>query len=166
MKVTAKQLNSRNCVICGMENPYGLKAPFYNMEDNSVQSVFSFEFNHQSYPERVHGGLISAMLDEIMGRALWVEELGNYAVTTSMEVIYRKPVPYGKKLLAKGVILHNSRLGFSAAGYIYDGDGNLLAESKGKYLKLPTDKISSSAKVEEEMCYDIKDGVTEINFPL
>ena len=69
MKVTGKQKNSRMCVICGMDNPFGLKAPFYNMEDGSVMTKFMYREEHQSYPGRVHGGLIGAMLDELGFRA-------------------------------------------------------------------------------------------------
>lgn len=70
MKVTKKQFNTRKCFICGMENERGVKAPFYEMEDKSVVSYVTFDELHQSYPGRVHGGIISAMLDEVAGRAL------------------------------------------------------------------------------------------------
>lgn len=63
MKVLSKQKNSRMCVICGMDNPFGVKAQFYNMEDGSVMTPFRFRQEHQSYPQRVHGGLIATMLD-------------------------------------------------------------------------------------------------------
>ena len=33
MKILSKQNNSRMCVICGLDNPYGVQAPFYEMED-------------------------------------------------------------------------------------------------------------------------------------
>ena len=65
MKVTSKQRNSKMCMICGLENEYGLRAPFYNMEDGSVMTLFKYREQHQSYPGRVHGGLITAMLDEM-----------------------------------------------------------------------------------------------------
>ena len=42
MKVISRQKNSRNCIICGMENESGVKAPFYNMKDGSAASLFSF----------------------------------------------------------------------------------------------------------------------------
>ena len=64
MKVINKQTNSKMCILCGIENPCGVKASFYEMEDNSVIALFSFKEMHQSYPERTHGGMISAMLDE------------------------------------------------------------------------------------------------------
>ena len=31
MKVISKQSNSKMCVICGMDNKFGLRAQFYNM---------------------------------------------------------------------------------------------------------------------------------------
>ena len=72
MKVLRTQKNSKNCIICGMENPLGVKAPFYVLDDDSVASEFSFRPEHQSYPDRTHGGMISTLLDELMGRALWI----------------------------------------------------------------------------------------------
>ena len=74
MKVISKQRNSKMCIICGLDNKYGLKAPFYNMEDGSVMTKFQYSEEHQSYPGRVHGGLITAMLDEMGLRALWAKK--------------------------------------------------------------------------------------------
>ena len=38
---------------------------FYNMEDGSVMTKFKYRKEPQSYPGRVHVGLITAMLDEM-----------------------------------------------------------------------------------------------------
>ncbi len=35
------------------------------MEDGSVMTTFEFREEHQSFPQRVHGGIIATMLDEI-----------------------------------------------------------------------------------------------------
>ena len=165
MKVIGKQKNSKDCIICGMENSFGVKAPFYVLDDESVASIFSFKSEHQSYPGRTHGGMIAAMLDELIGRALWINEPDTYGVTTSLTVTYRRPVPYGETIKARGYLTFNSPRGFYAKGEIYDMNGNLLAQATGKYLKLPSDKISENMDVNEEMCYDLKDDVTEIDFP-
>ena len=74
MKIINKQRNSRMCIMCGMDNEYGVRAPFYNMEDGSVMTLFQYRPQHQSYPGRVHGGLVTAMLDEMGLRALWAKE--------------------------------------------------------------------------------------------
>ena len=86
MKVVGKQRNSKMCFICGMDNPIGLKAQFYNMEDGSVMTKFQYREEHQSFPQRVHGGLIATMLDELGLRALWAKgSEERFGVTLSME---------------------------------------------------------------------------------
>ena len=165
MKVTKKQLNSRNCIICGLDNDLGLKAPFYNLDDGSVASIFTFKSEHQSYPGRTHGGMITALLDELIGRALWVNSPDVYGVTTSINVTFRKPVPYDVKLKGRGYITFEASRWFSAKGEIYDFDGTVLAEATAKYLKLSPELIQTGIDIHEEMCYDIKDDVKELDFP-
>ncbi len=166
MKVLSTQRNSKTCIICGMDNPFGVKAPFYILDDDSVASLFSFGFNHQSYPDRTHGGLVGTMLDEIIGRALWVHEPEMFGVTTTMSVTYRKPVPYGCKLKARGYITHNSKIGFSGKGEIYDMNGTLLAEGVARYFKMPFKRaFGTSTTFHEEMCYETPLDVLEFEFP-
>ena len=164
MKVTAKQRNSKMCVICGLDNSAGVRAPFYTMGDGSVASLFSYREEHQSYPGRVHGGMITAMLDEMGLRALWAKEGGEktYGVTTSLETKYRKPVPYGVPLIGRGVIVKESGHFLTAECTISDRSGAVLASAVIKYLKLDVSKIGAGISEREEMCYLIEDGVTEI----
>lgn len=166
MKVLKRQKNSKNCIICGMENDLGVKAPFYILDDQSVASVFSFLPEHQSYPERTHGGMISALLDELMGRALWIEEPATYGVTTTMNITFRRPVPYGEKIKARGYITFNAPRWFSAKGEIYDMEGNVLAEGSARYMKLPAERaFSDKVHADSEMCYALPCEESEIDFP-
>lgn len=164
MKVIQKQKNSRMCIICGLDNPAGVRAPFYSMEDGSVVTRFCFREEHQSYPGRVHGGMITAMLDELGLRALWAKEgdEATYGVTTSLETKYRKPVPYGVELIARGEIVKDSGHFLTAACAIYNTAGELLANAEVRYIKLDLNKIQEGVNEHEEMCYLVEDGVTEI----
>ena len=161
MRVISKQNNSRMCAICGLDNPFGVQARFYVMEDNSVMSRFQFRAEHQSYPGRVHGGLITAMLDEIGLRAYWAIEPEVLAVTLRLDTKYRKPVPYGETLLAQGVILSSSSRFIKSRALIRSLTGDVLAEAELQYLKLPSDQVSD-ADYHEEMCYPLVDDVTEL----
>ena len=165
MKIIEKQRNSKNCFICGLDSSCGVRAPFYSMEDGSCATIFKFKFEHQSYPGRVHGGIISALLDEVMGRAIWTSEPTTFGVTTTMSITYRKPVNYDTPLKARGYITFKSALGFSAKGEIYDMQGTLLAQGEAKYLKLPANKVTEGVDADDEMCYLVKDNLTEIDFP-
>lgn len=166
MKVVSKQRNSRMCAICGLDNEYGVKAPFYNMEDKSVMTKFEYKKQHQSFPERVHGGLVAAMLDEMGLRALWAEE-GNentYGVTMDLNIKYRKPVPYEEIIVGKGKVVKNSSKFLVTEAELLDNLGNVLANGVIKYLKLKPEIIcDDNISIHEEMCYLIEDDVKEIN---
>lgn len=164
MKVIAKQRNSKMCVICGLDNAFGVQAPFYSMEDGSVASLFRFREEHQSYPGRVHGGLITAMLDEMGLRALWAKEGGEktFGVTLSLETKYRKPVPYGEELLGRGIVVKESGNFLTTECRILDRSGAVLASATVKYIKLTVEQIQKGVDEHEEMCYLVEDGVTEI----
>lgn len=164
MKVTSKQRNSKMCVICGMDNPFGVKAQFYNMEDGSVITPFKFKEEHQSYPGRVHGGLIAAMLDELGLRACWTDGETTWGVTMTIEVKYRKPVPYETKLFGRGVVTKDMTKFLKVKAEILNEKGEVLAEAEVKYIKLTVEQIAGEVDAHEEMCYLIDDGVTDISF--
>lgn len=164
MKVTRKQRNSKMCIVCGLDNEYGLRAPFYSMEDGSVATRFCYREQHQSYPGRVHGGLITAMLDEMGLRALWAKEgeERTYGVTLSLETKYRKPVPYGVPLIGRGKVVRETGNFLTSECTIMDEELNVLANATVKYIKLTPQQIEAGIDEHEEMCYLIPDDVTEI----
>ena len=166
MKVLRVQNNSKNCMICGMENPFSLKAPFYVLDDGSVASVFSFKSIHQSYPDRTHGGMVSALLDELMGRALWVEEPEMFGVTTTLNITYRKATPLDTPIKARAYLTFNSVRGMTAKGQIFDMNDNLLVEGNAKYFKIPFKKMfGENANMHEEMCYEMPMNISHLDFP-
>ena len=165
MKVVGKQRNSKMCFICGMDNPIGLKAQFYNMEDGSVITKFQYREEHQSFPQRVHGGLIATMLDELGLRALWAKgSEERFGVTLSMESKFRKPVPYNEILIGKGLVKKETSKFITIDTEIFNTSGDLLANAEVKYIKLDVNKIVGGIDSHEEMCYLIQDDVKEINF--
>lgn len=164
MKVISKQNNSKDCLICGLANESGVKASFYNMEDGSVGSLFTFKFNHQSYPDRVHGGMISALLDELAGRALWVTEPNLVGVTGSLIVKFKKPVPYEVELKGRGVITSRRGKVFIANAQILDKNNVVLAESTATYVIIPNSQIATSSDLEKDLSVMVEDNVKEIDF--
>src|SRR5512141_288441 len=110
--VIKKQPTSRMCFVCGESNPAGVHVRFYEMEDGSVQSRFTGADHHQVYPGRMHGGVITAILDETIGRAIMIrygEDIGG--VTAELTVRFLLPVPLGVELTAVGrITAEKSRL--------------------------------------------------------
>ena len=167
LKVIKMQKNSKDCIICGFDNPLGLKAKFYELEDGSVGTIVKFRNEHQSYPTRTHGGMISALLDELMGRVIWVNEPQTFGVTTTLNITYRKPVPLETPVKARGYLVFESPRGMSAKGQIFDMDNNLLAEGNCKYFKLPFEKVfGENTNMHEELCYLPDIDIKQMDFPI
>jgi uncharacterized protein (TIGR00369 family) len=134
-----KQPNSRMCFVCGMENPIGLKAFFYEDNDGRVIVKYTLREEHQGYPGFVHGGIISALMDEVIGRV--VTSLDIWAVTAKLELKFRKPVPWGEELTIIGEMIRLRSRSFEARGELRLADGTLAVEGYGIYVRLPDEEI-------------------------
>lgn len=142
LKVTNLQNNSDNCIICGMQNLFSLNARFYELSKDIVCTVTRMRDEHQSYPHRTHGGLITALLDETIGRAIQIGNPNIWGVTSSIHVKFRKPVPLNQNIKCFGRIIKNSALGFVGVGLIEDEMGELLATAEATYIKMDLNKIA------------------------
>jgi acyl-coenzyme A thioesterase PaaI-like protein len=141
-QVTAKQNNSRMCFVCGLTNPSGLHASFYEVEGNQLVALFTPGEEHQGYPGRLHGGLAATILDETIGRSLMTDQGVVWGVTVEFTVRYKKPVPLGQELRVVGRITRDSRRLFEGTGEILLPDGEVAVEGSGKYIKLPLEEIA------------------------
>lgn len=142
-KVVNKQPNSKMCLVCGLDNKLGLYTSFYELENGELLAVFKPREEHQSYPGRLHGGIVSTILDETIGRAIMTDHPHKYwGVTVEISVRFRKPVPLGEELRVIGRITKDSKRLFEGSGEVLLADGSVAAEAHGKYMKLPLDKIA------------------------
>ena len=62
LKVLKRQPNSKMCFVCGLDNKFGLKSRFYELEDNQLMAIFTAAEEHQGYPGRLHGGIAATIL--------------------------------------------------------------------------------------------------------
>lgn len=139
-KTAEKQYSSHMCFVCGVDNDAGLHAHFYQVDDRTCVGRFLPDEHHQGYPGRVHGGVISAMLDETLGRAVW-GDAKTWGVTAELTVRYKAPVPLGEMLTVVGRITYERRRLFKAEGELLTADGTVAVEANGTYVKLDLDRI-------------------------
>ena len=161
LKVIRKQNNSDWCAVCGVENPMSLGAKFYHVEGDLLVGVVTGRDEHQSYPGRMHGGMISALLDEVVGRAINVVEPEAFGVTTELNVKFKKPVPLNEEIRVVGRLTKNTRLVFQAEGFVEDAKGTILAAASATYVKMTAEKIAG-APLTEEQYFLVPDDVEEI----
>ena len=163
MKVLRKQANSLMCFICGINNDAGLKANFYEMENNTLVALINGKDIHQSYPNRMHGGIISAIIDESIGRAIWIDEPNTWGVTMDLSIKYRKPVPLNEDLFVITKITKNTKRGFEGIGYIVNKEHQVLAEGTARYIKLSLATIDSNTQEESDINILVPDDITEVD---
>lgn len=131
------------CLVCGLDNGTGLQASFYELEEEELLALFQPRTEHQGYPGRLHGGLAAAILDETMGRA--INRAGRedvWGVSIELTTRFRKPIPLEDEVRVIGRVTKNAGRLYEGTGEILLADGSVAVEGKGKYLKLPLDKIS------------------------
>ncbi len=143
IKVIGKQPNSRMCFVCGVENQFGLKSRFYELENNEIMAIFTPAPEHQSYPGRLHGGIAATILDETIGRAVMMAHADNiWGVTVNFSMRLRKPVPIDNEIRVVGRITKDEKRFFEGSGEILLADGSVAVEGEGKYLKKNIEKIA------------------------
>lgn len=149
--VVGKQPNSKMCLVCGLKNVHGLHASFYELENGELLAVFRPGDAHQSYPGRLHGGIVSTILDETIGRAIMINRRSElWGVTVEITVRFRHPVPVDQELRAIGRITRDGRRIFEGTGELLLPDGTVAAEGRGRYLKQPLDRIADFNVEEQE----------------
>lgn len=149
-KVEKKHQNSKLCFVCGLKNDFGIKAGFFELENNQLAAIFTPCEKHQSYPERLHGGISSAILDETIGRAIMIEHEDIWGVTVELNVKFKRPVPYDVELKVVGRITAENKRFFEGTGELILPDGKIAVTAWGKYIKLPLEKIAEWDHDEEE----------------
>jgi acyl-coenzyme A thioesterase PaaI-like protein len=137
--------------VCGLKNPSGLKASFYELEGGDLVATFSGRTEHQGYPGRLHGGLATAMLDEAIGRTIRARH-GDalWGVTVEISTRFKKPIPLETSLTVRCRLTHEDARFFEGTGEILLPSGEVAATGRGKYFKLPIEKIGDLDVEEQE----------------
>lgn len=149
-QIKKKQQNSKTCLVCGMKNNLGLKASFYELENDELVAIFKPLEEHQSYPGRLHGGIAGAILDETIGRAIMIKDENLFGVTVELNLKYKKPVPLNEELRVVGRITKDSSRLFEGSGEVLLKNGDVAVIGYGKYMKIPIDKMTEFDVEEEE----------------
>lgn len=150
-KVTAKQHISKNCLVCGIENPFGLKTKFYELENKEVVGYFTGHTYLQSYPNILHGGISATILDETIGRAIMAHYgQESFGVTIELNLKYKKPVPLDVELKVVGRIVSDKGRIFEGTGELILPDGEVAVSASGRYMKRNVLQIVESDFIEDE----------------
>jgi acyl-coenzyme A thioesterase PaaI-like protein len=88
----------------------------------------------QGYPGRMHGGIVSTLIDEAMGWAVY--HAREWGATARLNVRYRQPVSLAQKLRIEAWIVRNRGRLMELKAEVKGEDGTVLAEGDGTFMKL------------------------------
>ena len=136
----AVRFEPHRCFACGELNEHGLHLELHT-DASGCRTELTLDPRFQGWEGVAHGGIISTILDEVMGWA--VIGRGTWGVTARMAVEFKRPVAVGRRIRAEGEVLSESRRIFRAGGRILDAEsGEILATSEGTYLAAPPERLA------------------------
>ena len=108
------------CFACGQLNNGGMHLDFDVSRDRAEARYTALQ-RHQGYDGVLHGGVVTALLDEAMGWAIFHQ--GIWGVTARINVSFRLPVPVGEEIRVIGEVTRE-----------------MLAEADAIFLRMPEER--------------------------
>ena len=129
---------AHGCFACGQLNVAGLRLELHAAGDRCWTDA-TLPAAFQGWEGITHGGIVSAILDEVMAWSLiGADRLG---FTARLEVDFKRPVPVGRAIHAEGWITDRRRRRFDTQAQMTDATtGEVLAEARAIYLGAPVEQ--------------------------
>jgi len=125
------------CFGCSPHNPVGLALPLARLPGDRIGAWTTFAERFASYPGIVHGGVISTLVDEVMGNLVALER-GRLAFCVTLRTRMLAPLRIGRpylcsaRLVAAGTDDADGAV-IRAEADVSDVDGDLHAIASGTY---------------------------------
>ena len=137
--------HTHDCFVCGESNVAGLRVRFIRQQDRVVSRVMARK-EHCGFRGVVHGGVLTALIDETMG---WAPAYAKrrMAVTAEITVRFLKPVPPDTMLVVTGRFKADRRFYWETEGDISGEDGTVYVTATAKFVPMTA---GESARVDRE----------------
>ena len=123
----------RECFACGVCNNGGLKLHFEIDSDGVAAAVWQPSPTFQSYPDRLHGGVIATLLDSAIVHALFAK--GIAGVTAELNIRYLKRVGLREPLHVCGHVDSEKHGVFLCRAQVRQG-GVLAVRASAKFMAM------------------------------
>lgn len=134
-------LNEHYCFGCGRHNPIGLHLTFERGPDGDMVAHYRPRAEDQGFPQMMHGGIATVLLDEAMGWSMYADRV--FAVTARMEVRFRHPIPVAATdnapLVVRSRIVRHRGRRIELEADLCAADGTRLVEATGLFLRMDPD---------------------------
>lgn len=127
--------------MCGPDNPLGLAARWEgDVARGEVRATLEIPEQFNGFPGIVHGGVLSALLDEAAVRtALLDGGFDDLMVTAKLDVAFRRPTPTRAPVTVVGRLVQRTGTRARAEAEIRLADGTVAARAEALLSKPPPD---------------------------
>ncbi|HEX9306489.1 MAG TPA: PaaI family thioesterase [Anaeromyxobacter sp.] len=143
------QPSSRSCFVCGRDNPLGLAARWVSdRAAGEVRATVEIPEHFNGYPGTVHGGIVTALLDEAAVRTLLLDGgFDDLLVTAKLEVAFRRPTPTRTPVVVVARLLKRMGTRAQAVAEVRLADGTVTARAEA-LLARPPPEVQTSWEAE------------------
>jgi uncharacterized protein (TIGR00369 family) len=129
---------AKGCYGCGEDNEHGLRLRPYH-DGEWIVAEYTAEKRHRGFSRVVHGGVIAALLDEILtcASSIAMDEL---AATVGLEVEFKAPMIIGERYLIRARHLGGKEGRHSSEGEITSESGKVIARGRGHFIMLTPER--------------------------
>ncbi|CAN5282150.1 PaaI family thioesterase [soil metagenome] len=127
------------CMVSGQANPMGVGMTVRREGDRAIAEVHlgaAFE----GAPLRAHGGVVAAILDDVMGYVLLLHRTP--AFTGRLTVTYLSATPVQADLIATAWLDRREDRKLHIAGTLETAAGMAIARAEGLFIAVPADRIT------------------------
>ncbi len=128
-----------NCFVCGSNNPIGLKMVFAYQKD-MAEASFKLPAHFEGYDNIIHGGIVAAILDEAMAKAILAQDIR--AVTVTITIDFKNPLKPGNEYWVQGKILNIKKRIIETEAVISSED-TIYAKATAKFFQIQKKKAVS-----------------------
>ena len=123
--------------LIGASNPIAPPVVLH-VEGDVVRGIVTFGAAYEGPPGHVHGGLIAATFDEVLGFAQSMT--GHPGMTGTLTIRYRKPTPLYRELTLEGRVVRVEGRKIMTEGRMVAGD-TLTAEAEATFISVDFAKM-------------------------
>ena len=132
---TIPNWEDQTCFACGGKNPHGLQMKF-STDGQRIYSFMKVPATMTGWDQTVHGGVLSTILDEIMGWAV-IYLFKKIGMTQSITVEFMKSVTSDDQLIVVGAIQEKlSERSTLMTGEIYNADDTLCVKATSQFTTM------------------------------
>lgn len=144
-EIGPRQLFS-DSVVAGAANPMGLGAQLWRDGDVACMRV-TLGKAFEGAPGRAHGGVVAALLDEVMGLMNVIH--GAMAFTAQLDITYHAPTPVGEEIVARAwLVRRDERKHFVEA--TLHADDLLVASAKALFIAMDRSTFLEQLLINED----------------